>query len=91
MSVGAFGWSGALGSIGPAAGSGDDHSAELMGGKNIMKKIDGQIHVNANNDGILLEDQVDLFLFTSSAAILSFLNLPLLILIIYQAMLNLMA
>lgn len=45
-----------------------------MGGKNIMKKIDGQIHVNANNDGILLEDQVDLFLFKSSAAILSFLN-----------------
>jgi hypothetical protein len=28
-----------IGSIGPAAGSGDDHSAELMGCKNIIKKM----------------------------------------------------
>jgi hypothetical protein len=35
---------------------------------------DGQIHVNANNHGILLEDQVDLFLFTTREAIILFLN-----------------
>jgi hypothetical protein len=35
---------------------------------------DGQILVHPNNSGILLEDQVDLFLFTSCEGILRFLN-----------------
>ncbi len=36
--------------------------------------VDGRITVEPDNSRILLEDQVDVFLFTSCAAILSFLN-----------------
>ncbi len=40
----------------------------------ILVEPNGQILVEASNAGIALEDQVDLFLFTSCAAILEFLN-----------------
>jgi hypothetical protein len=44
------------------------------GCKEIKRCKDGQILVEPNNVGISLEDQVDVFLFNSTAAILDFLN-----------------
>jgi hypothetical protein len=44
------------------------------GCKELKPCENGQIPVESNNAGISLEDQVDMFLFTSCAAILDFLN-----------------